>query len=980
MNQIKHWILGAVLMFACLFTAHAQNATLRGKITDGSTGEVLVGATIQLQTMEGQIRGGAFSDIEGTYTVQPKVPAGQYRLVISFIGYLADTIDLTATAGQVVYNETLLFEEQVTTGEVIITARKTEAKSAVAFQKKQQNSVNAIDGVTFDLIQRTGDANVAAVTARVVGVTVEEGKYVSVRGLGDRYSLTMLNGAILPGLDPNKNTVQMDIFPSNLIDNVTVFKNFTPDLPANFTGGVVDIRTKDFPTSFTLEVRGSLGYNTQASLLDNFVGENLQDGENLAGLSDSRSLPSFISEDLNGALPTLPRTKAQLLLRGDQLETASRSFTSPLEPTFRNTGLNQNYNISIGNQHDIGKKGGSFGYIASVSYRRNFSAFTDGIRKLYRQLSPGATILSAQASFTGDRSEDETLLGGLVKLSYKPVPNHKFSVNLMRNQSGNAYGEVFEGPFVTSGANITLQTRTSGYIQRIVNIYQGQGEHAFGPKDNPDAIKADWIVSRSVAEQNEPDLRFFANEIDGNEFDINDGNGYSNPLRFYRFLNDDNLDARVNIQFELPGINTTNKSLLKVGGAITQKNRSFTETRYELNKGDDAASFQGSLAEYLADQNLYSVDIINDGNDFENLFEGLYYSEETLGGNIFSGTDNVNALYGMITLPIGNRFKIITGARYESTDIAITPEDSTIYEDIINVDSTATPGQLDLDDILPALNLIFTPVENMNIRAGYSRTLARPSLLEIAPFIRTPYIGGPDVVGNGNLQRTLIDNIDLRWEWFFTFSEKVAVSVFYKNFTNPIGLAADFSTQNLRFRYINRDTANVFGTEIEVKKNFGFIDERLEKLQLGFNASFIRSEQTLNDQERRIRLEFDPNALTTVPLFGQSPYVFNAELAYIDMGDDDSGIQASLSYNVFGPRLFSFGGVAPDIFEQPRPSLNFSISKRFGKMVNVRLRANNILNPKYQFTQTFLDTDYIFREYTIGASYSLGVTFRLNQQ
>ncbi|MEM7370725.1 MAG: TonB-dependent receptor [Bacteroidota bacterium] len=968
--KIASWFLTLTLLISQ--SSFAQKGTIRGKVSSASSGEALQGATIRL-VANGQIRGGAYSDIEGSYTL--KAVEGSYDLIVSFISFLNDTIrDVTVTAGQVSIHESVLFEENAVREDlaVEIVAKRDEA-SNVAFLAKKQNHVNAIDGITFDLVQRTGDANAAAAIRRVVGVTVEGGKYVYVRGLGDRYSKTMLNGAELPGLDPNRNTIQMDIFPSNLIDNIVVYKNFTPDLPGSFTGGLVDIRTKDFPAKFTMKVSASTSFNDQASLNENFLTDETYEGEWSGAANEIRSLPAYISEELNGRLPNrLPTSRNELTSIGLPMEQATRSFVTDIEPIRQTSGINQRYEVSLGNQHSIGER--PFGYIASLSYRKNYSYFNNGRRSQYSLPSEGSALLNPEAELTGESGQEEVLWGGLIKLSYKPWNKHKFSINAMRNQSGTLSGELFRGPFFSSGGDIFLETRTTSFTERYLNVIQAQGEHAFGP------LHADWIVSKTDVMQDEPDLRFFANEIEGvgtpdSSFNINNGNGYSNPLRFYRRLEENNLDARLNVKLEIPGLGTSaEKGSIRVGAAYTTKARNFSESRYEIAKGRHAERFNGNVNEYLDESNLISVPLDETGTPIpREFFEGLYYIDATRVTNIFEADQTVAAAYLMTELPIGNRLRAVAGARYEDTDAQIFPRDTTLLDDLRKENPDA--GTLDLQDILPSISLIFKANEKMNIRSGYSRTLARPTVVELSPFQRLPYIGGPEYLGNPELERTLIDNYDLRWEWFFSITEMVSVSGFYKNFTNPIGLGQDFSTQNLRFKYVNRPSAYVAGLELEFKKNFGFISESLSKLQFGGNASFVHSETELLAREIELIRTLDPDRPTTIPLFGQSPYVFNAELAYID--NEELGLQASASFNVFGPRLFAVGGGAPDIYEQPRPSLNVSVSKDIGKYFSVRVRANNLLNPEYNYTQEFKGETYLFRSNTVGRNFSVGVSFNI---
>ncbi|MEM6633468.1 MAG: carboxypeptidase-like regulatory domain-containing protein, partial [Bacteroidota bacterium] len=257
------------LLWICLiiggftFEGMAKSGTLRGKVSDGESGEVLLGATIRM-FQDGVMKGGAYTDVEGSYTIS--AAPGAYTLIISYLSYINDTVEVEAIDGEVTFTETNMFltMEIRKDLEVVIVAKANQASDVTLFRKKLK-SINTIDGVSADLAARVGAPTAAAAMTRVTGVTVEGGRYVYVRGLGDRYSLTTLNGAEIPGLDPDRNTVQMDIFPSNLIDNIIVYKNFTPDLPGSFSGGLVNVITKDFPEKFTFSLSGSAGFNSQAS-------------------------------------------------------------------------------------------------------------------------------------------------------------------------------------------------------------------------------------------------------------------------------------------------------------------------------------------------------------------------------------------------------------------------------------------------------------------------------------------------------------------------------------------------------------------------------------------------------------------------------------------------------------------------------------------------------------------------------------------
>ncbi len=277
----------AILCLLAIFSSLAvcgQNAVLRGKVTDAETGEPLLGASIVLQQNENFLAGTS-SDLDGAYELSAE--PGSYQLIVSYVSYVPDTIEIEAEPGARIFNESILYIAGTLLGEVVVKS-KAVGTTDLAINLIKQNSINAVDGISIDLIKRTGDANIAGALSRVTGVSVEGGKYVTVRGLGDRYSKTLLGGGEIPALDPERNTPQLDIFPSNLIENIVVYKNFTPDLPGSFTGGLVDITTRSHPENFQLTASASFTSNPTATLRDDYLTYNTGDLDNL-GFDDGNA-------------------------------------------------------------------------------------------------------------------------------------------------------------------------------------------------------------------------------------------------------------------------------------------------------------------------------------------------------------------------------------------------------------------------------------------------------------------------------------------------------------------------------------------------------------------------------------------------------------------------------------------------------------------------------------------------------------------
>jgi len=930
-------------VFAFSFSAFAQG-TIRGTILDAETGEALIGATVMI---EGTTKGTS-ADLDGKYTLS-NVPAGTVSLIFSSVGYSNKTLTgVEVKDGEVTIQDVSLGEDAQVTEAVVIEAKADKgAENAMLAVQRKAGVVQ--DGLSASQMSRAGDSNIAGAIKRVTGVTVEGGKYVYVRGLGDRYSKTTLNGAEIPGLDPNRNTVQMDLFPSNLISNLTIVKTFSPDLPASFTGGYVDIATKDFPDRFTFQFNTSLGFNDQASFNPDFISYE-GGGLDWLGLDDgTRALPNEIAD----GVPAPFENNAELY-------DDSRAFNKVLDTKSQASFMNHSHSISLGNQIDLG--GMPFGYIASVSYSRNYSYYDNLENGIYNLTGQVGTVNSLNPSYQlgggdqyrGENGQMDVLLGALVNLSLKVSDNSKVSLNLMHNQSGTKSALFLEGQFDEAGPispNNIFQTRTLDFQERGLSTAQLKGEHAFGA-----GKRLDWLTSVALSTQNQPDLRYFANDYTVNGEDTTyrvTSAAYSDPSRFYRDMSEFNWDNKVN--FTVPFMLRGNESKFKTGVAMVYKNRDFNESRYDYVPGSDTyAIFDGTPAGYISEDRLGPV-----GSDLR-----IYLRNNTQPSNSYTGLQTVLGAYAMGDLKFSEKFRAIIGARYERTDIETKSDDS-----------RKKVGTITENDILPAINLTYSVTEKMNVRASYTRTLARPTFREMAPFPSFDFTGGYILVGNADLQRTLIDNLDLRWELFPKPGEIVTVSVFYKNFTDPIERVFNpLANGEINFR--NVDNGYLYGAEFEVRKNLGFISTSLEPLSLGGNIAIMHSQVDIAEDEYARIIAEDPDREPTRQMFGQSPFTANA---YISYNNFNNGITSNLSFNIFGERiaLVSQGGL-PNVMEQPRPTLDFSVGKEFSDRLKVTVRARNLLNPEYRMVHQFKGEEYVFRNYTIGRTFSVSVKYLID--
>ncbi|MFK7925555.1 MAG: TonB-dependent receptor plug domain-containing protein [Bacteroidia bacterium] len=950
--------LSKLLFLSFLMPAFAwgQNAQIKGRVIDAASEAPLIGASVRLMT-DGQIRAGAYVDEQGAYQLQ--AGAGTYIMIASFAQYEADTSEIVLEAGQELVKNIQLQEKTLNT--VLIVGKKDLGSSTSEITTKFQ-AISSVDGVSAELLGRTGDNTVASALARVTGVSVEGGKYVYVRGLGDRYSTTLVNGAAIPNLDPNRNAVQMDIFPSSMVDNISVFKTFTPDLPGNFTGGLINVVTKAIPESFSLNFSASMSFNPQVNLRDDFLSQENGSLDWLGMDDGSRALPSYV-EALSEGIPEFTTNDQD---QATIIQEATNSFQSDMEPLRTNSFLNQNYQFSFGDSYSIGKK--RLGVFTALSYRNTYSSYQNGESNRWKTTGGAATSLNANILLKDEQSSQNVLWAGLAGLSLSLSDESSISFLYMHNQSGNSQARMLEGEIPQDDPDLIFQTRVLGYQERALDAFQLRGTHKIG------AGELNWISSRTFSRQDEPDLRFFSNDYEtqgeNRVYSIQESI-YPAPNRFYRELREQNWDTRIDYELPIDLSKGTNprQLVLKFGGALTYKQRDFNEDRYEYTLGSKHQRYNGD-ADAFFNPNNYGV-TFDTVFGFPVINYRLYIADASEARNDYSASMMIPAAFAMANLPLTDRLDMMVGARYEGS-----------FGETVSGDENIAKGELNTNDILPAVSFKYakknmTKLSKMNLRAGYSRTLARPSFREFAPFTSFDFIGDYLLRGNPELDRTLIDNFDLRWELAPSPSELYSISFFFKDFHNPIEKVlvpeSAGNAPELYFANVSRGTA--YGVEIEVRKNLGFITPALSNFQIGGNVSLLNSWVNIDSAEYAAIVEIDPERASTRPMYGQSPYTINGELAYID---PDLGIKASLSYNLFGPRIVVVGGKsAPDVYEQARGLLNFSFSKSVGERFDVQLRANNLLDPEYRQTHTFRGQEYVFQSYQVGRSFSLGIKVHL---
>lgn len=930
---------------------NTNTGTIQGTVYDAENDEPLAGVNV---IIEGTTMGAA-TDMNGKFVIN-SVPVGKYNVVIRMIGFTKVILtDVVVNAGKVTMLEKVSLKlEAIGLGEVVVEARFIQNNEAAMLKDRQQADAIS-DGLSAEAISRTGSSQAAEAMRQVTGASVVDGKYVYVRGLGERYASTQLNGVELPSADPDKRSFQMDLIPAKMLDNIIATKTFTPDQPGNFSGGIVNLGMRTFPESFHFSFSTGVSWNSQSTFNSNFLGYDGGRTDWLGVDDGTREMPGWLNNETVLPSEFQARRNADL---ANSLDQASKSFTPIMSPVAKRAPIDRNFSISMGNQSML--FGRPIGYLGSLSYRRDYS-FRDNGRIARWKLTgsvAGNDSLNNLIKLSDSRGMDEVLWGGMATFNYQPFDGHQIRFNLLRSQSGTSEARYLVGPWPEQNVQF-FETRALKYTERGLTSWQVQGDHKL-----PMGLKMEWTGTLATTSQDEPDARFFSDTFANRTVAGRDTIIYSispsiiqRPARYFRDLTEDSRAFQFSVKKEFKLWNSE-PTKIKFGGNYEEKDRQFHENLFEYYQGA-GFRFTGDAGSFFSDKNVGIIDFDSSRNQF--LF-GNYIQDghNVLGGNYW-GDQIIRAGFFMLDLPLSMRLRLIGGVRFESTRMNVANEDES--------------GKLHDNDWLPSVNVLYRLTKNLNMRLAYGRTLARPNFREKAPYASFEFAN--DFIFNGNtaLERTRIDNYDLRWDWFMQSGELVSLSAFYKSFENPIERVINvfFSSEGALVYFDNVDQAKVYGLEFEVRKRLEMFSPSLRDFTLSANLSLIKSEVTIPNEELVIIRGVDPNAKAERELQGQSPFLINLNLTYDNLA---KGTTMNLYYNVFGERLseVSLGGT-PNVFEKPFHMLNFNASKRIFQQVSLKFAVKNLLNQSHEFVHHYKGTDYTRQFYKTGRSISFGVNY-----
>ena len=911
----------ALLGFAQHTTAQTSGTPVaRGRIT----GRVLDPQGSGMSDVGIQVVGttiGALSGVDGRYTVT-NVPAGTVTLLARRIGFASKTITgVSLAAGATIELNIAMLPATMQLATTTVTATQERGSVSDALNR-QRRATGIVTAITAEQIARSPDSDAAQAVQRVSGVTVQDGKSVFVRGLGERYTTTSLNGARLPSPEPEKRYVPLDVFPAGLLQTITTTKTFTPDRNGDFGGAEVDIQTREFPARRAITFASSAGINGSAT------------GQTLSAAPRGGGSEWFGIANSTRALPASLATAAALgrLTTQSQVNQVVGGLRQVYTPRISNGLPNGSASFSVGGQDPV--FGQRIGYLLAANY-----AATQDVRDQEAERNPVFTNgqIRQNEGWQGSSATLGTLWGGLLNLSTMLGGHSRIMLNNTYTRSSDNTARQSTGPtFAYSGA--VAERTTLRFVAREIRSNQLKGEHAFGRQ------QIDWSVASSGVRRDEPDrtdaVRIQFSGAGNFLFPEDDPEGLR---KTFGKLSESNLTYGLNYRFEVGS--STAPFLIRMGALRRTTDRDATNRQFNLRLRTGALSSTaraGTIESLLSSSNLTpSSTVWQLGNVAE---DGAYNANETL-----------HAGYLMGEWPVTEKIRLIGGARVEQARINV----ATLLSNGSNV-----PAALDNTDVLPSVVLNYRMTEKHTLRFSATQTLARPEYRELSPVQFLDVIGSATTAGNPNLRRTLIQNYDSKWEWYPSGGEVISLGAFYKRFDSPIeriDVATGGTSQIINFA--NAKSAQNLGFEAEARSNLGSLSQALRSLTVFGNLTLMTSRIDIGEG-------VSANTNTRRPMMGQAPYVGNAGVTWSSLAGDRS---ATLLYSVVGRRITAAGSVPyPDLYEQPRNLVDLSLRIPVLRTLSLRADARNLLDAPYRFLQG----DFTRQEWRAGRQVSFGLQLR----
>lgn len=901
----KRLRLAAALIFI-ITTFRAYAADIKGKVTDSTTGEPLIGATIQI---DGTPKATA-TDIDGLFAFSGLDENANYTLTIKYISYKTKKIDGVRAEAQPQVIEIKLTPDEQTLNEVTVTgvARKN---TEIAVIQMTKSSPVIVSNVSAQEITKTQDTNAGEVIRRVPGVSLIDDKFVMVRGLSQRYNNVWINGGAVPSSEADSRAFSFDLIPSSQIDNMQIVKTPSPEYPADYTGGFITITTKDIPAENTAELSVGGNWNDITSFSDFKYAKG--SGTDFLGFdSGMRGLNGGINSTLNS-------------IAGNGVDLQNNHLNNDWRVRNMNPVGDLKLSGSLGRSWKLGDR--QLGMIAAFNYSNEYRKYEDMQNNLFGVYDADKDQSNYLRYSVDDQYNHNVRLGAMLNFTLLSADgNSKYQLKNIFNQIGNDRYTWREGLSAQSD-----NENSAEYYYRSRTTYNGQitGKHTFALDE------LDWSASYSYANRNVPDRRrYLINDaLEPGVMQLTSPNDIS---REWTKLDEHIVSAAVNDKHDFKFGSFTPS--LKFGAYGEYRTRKYTTRDFIYNWNAASNTLpdgfrQFDLSEMLSDESYFGAD-------------RLYLLEEQHMRNNYKGNNYLGAGYFAANIPLGN-FNIYAGLRYEYDHMEL----------ITNTrDNAESPfsHNYEYNDLFPSVNTTYKINDKHQLRLSYGKTVNRPEFREVSPSVFYDFDLASNVQGNTDLKPCYIQNVDFRYEFYPSKGELISIAAFYKYFDSPIEWTYTVTGgTSLVYSYMNAQRANNYGIELDIRKDLSFIG--LPGFSWSFNGALIKS-----------RVKFEAGSKEEDrPMQGQSPYLVNTGLFY---KNDKLQLDVALLYNRIGKRIIGVGRSegttsgnealrVPDSYEMPRDVIDLSASKKFGKHWELKLSIRDLLAQKVYYKQ-FADVHY----------------------
>lgn len=922
-------LLLSVLFFGCINFVQAQSVKLFGKVLNEKN-EPLAGVTVKITG-----NGGTTTDVEGRFSLNLS-PGKKYEIEFTAVGYNSKQIAEVEVKANQANELNIVLEIKATTGEAVVVSAKSNARretvnSIISFQKNT-NTVASV--ISAESIRRSPDRNTGEVLKRTPGASIQEGKFIIIRGLADRYNQAMLNGILLTSTEPDRKTFSFDLIPASMIDNIVINKAFVPEYPGEWAGGLIQVNTKDIPSKNFFNIQVGTGFNSQT------VGKKFyKDGQ--GGKTDWLGI-----DDGTRALPASYTRKAEF----DILSAAEKTaIGKQMRNAWAPTEISAPINVSL--QLNGGFTGKLFGKIIGGTVGVTYTKNNRYLKLVNRSNALSNGVFSTNYDFNDDRYSQDVSVGALGSFTMQINPLNKISVKSIINV--NSPNAITRRSGIDFNRDEDISAAELSFKQNTFFTVQLNGDHSISKP-----LKLKWYGAFNILDGYIPDQRRIA---------YTRQTGTQNP---YRLLLSNTLSQQSGSRI----YQSLSDYIYTAGGDLT----------YNFNWLGQKQSLKGGYMLQVKDR-LYDAQLFANYLPTDNPVLTLLPADQVFAPQNFgTGTDNkiafdaikgktfrylANTILNAGFLQFDNQFtkslRVVWGLRVENFD--------QLVGSVKKWDPRHTYTKV--TDFLPGLNATLKVNTKTNLRLSGSQTVIRPELRELAFLNLYDFELNASVQGNPALKRTKISNFDLRYEFYPKAGEVLTIGAFYKNFNDPIEqLFNEGAGGSSTFSYQNAKEANTYGAEIEIRKKLGE-NNALKNFTFQANASYIKS---------RVK---DQGFNVDRPLQGQSPYVLNLGLLY-DL--EKAGFSSTLLFNQVGERIYlvgdlSAGAGSPDIYEAPRALLDFQVSKKLIKnKAELRLNISDLLNSTQYFYQnadnkkTFQKNKDAYRfTRTTGTTFSLTFNYSL---